>query len=222
MFVVAALASIATSPKRWDIKVDKLPAIPDPAHATRIVVEASELPTVRVRDQRGVTTILPTLHELGQQYTFLAPPGSSLDLVEFRHTCGLGCGHDDCYPTQDDFVRIASLTPVAMWRIEATSKPITTTVNDRPFPWFEIVTDASLEPTVTIVTADDINPEIHESGSHRVVLISPLGRQRPVTGTWTVHAVIEGTCPTTTPCEPPASEHLTIQSVDPKEAGFAP
>jgi hypothetical protein len=222
VFVVAALASIATSPKRWWLKVDKLPAISDPTRTSRLVVDASERPEVTVSQPKG-STVLPTMHEDGAHYTYLVPAGSSVASIEIRHSCHMGCGADDCVPPPDAFVRVGSLTTVAMWRIEAASKPISTVVGaERPFPWFEIVTDASIDPAITITTADDINPEIHGDGNRRLVLLTPLGKPRVQTAVWTVHAVIEGACPTDAPCQPPAGEHLSIQSVDAKEAGFAP
>lgn len=222
VFVVAALASIATSPKRWRLAVHKLPAISDPTRASRLVIDASERPEVTI-SQRNGSTGLPTMHEDGSHYTYLVPAGASVDSIEIHHTCKMGCGADDCETPPDAFVRVASLTTVAMWRIEAEFKPISTVVGaQRPFPWFEIVTDASIDPTITITTADDINPEIHGDGSRRLVLLTPIGKPHVQTATWTVHARIEGACPTDAPCQPPAGEHLTIESVDAKEAGFAP
>ena len=222
VFVVAALASIATSPKRWELKVEKPPPMPDPTKAARLVVEASELPSVWIREPMG-TTSLPVVHEDGTRYTYLVPVGFALDSVAIRHRCSMGCGGDDCEQPPDAFIRIASIETVAMWRIEATSKPISTVLDpSKPLPWFEIATDASIDPAITIKTADDINPEMHGYGNRRYVLLGPLGKPRVVTGTWTVHAMIEGACPSATPCQPPAGEHLTIESVTAKETGFAP
>jgi hypothetical protein len=222
VFVVAALASIATSPKRWRLAVPSLPAMSDPARTHRLVVDASERPEVSVSQSKGSTQLSP-MHEDGIHYSYLVPAGVSVDGVEIRHTCKMGCGADDCEPPPDAFVRVASMTAVAMWRIEATSKPISTVVGaQRPFPWFEIVTDASVDPTITITTADDINPEMHGDGNRRLVLLAPIGKPRVQTALWTVHAAIEGTCPTEAPCEPPAGEHLTIEAIEAKEAGFAP
>ena len=219
---MAALASIATSPKRWRLAVPSLPAIPDPARATRLVVDSSERPEVTITKGQGITD-LPALHEDGIHSTYLIPAGFSLDSVAIRHTCSMGCGSGDCAQPSDAFIRVANLDTIAMWRLEATSKPISTVVGaERPSPWFEIITDASIDPAITITTADDINPEIHGDGKRRLVLLAPIGKPRVQTATWTVHAMIEGACPTATPCQPPAGEHLTIESVEAQEPGFAP
>jgi hypothetical protein len=222
VFVLAALASIATSPKRWTVQIDKLPVISDPGKTTLVVVESSERPEVMASSVQR-STELAAFHEDGQRRSYLVPAGFSIQQIQIRHTCHMGCNSEHCEPTRDDFVRLASATTVAMWRIEAVSKPISTTIGaQRPFPWFEIITNASLEPAITIATADDINPEIHGTGPHRLVLLAPIGTPRVQTATWTVHAMIEGPCPTSTPCEPPAGEHLTIESIEAKEPGFAP
>jgi hypothetical protein len=63
VIVAAALASIATSPRRWRQDATLLPAIPDALRTTRVVVHASSPPTVELVN--GGAHDYPRFTELG-------------------------------------------------------------------------------------------------------------------------------------------------------------
>ena len=53
MIVIAAGASIATSPKRWSVQATQPPLTPAPGQAMAVTIEASQMPDVSVVDERG-------------------------------------------------------------------------------------------------------------------------------------------------------------------------
>jgi hypothetical protein len=89
VFIVAVLASIATSPKRWRLAAAPLPAMPDPSVATRVVIAATTTPEVMIANDK--TTEEARFTPLGKdQYELLVPAGWHLLYVLVS---GLRVGH---------------------------------------------------------------------------------------------------------------------------------
>jgi hypothetical protein len=225
--VAAALATIATSPPRWRLEATSLPP-PDREHATRLIVEASDQPEVMVHDGATQRWLRPDGSKWPGKTEYLVPRGATVTEVSLRGICHGGgmCqgGSKGCEIPKAAFVRVASSAAVDTWRAE-TAMTATSTVLDpsAPQPSYRVVVTATREATLHIDTDHSaVVPQVSGPFVDEFAVTWPAvkGFARPVTVTWTAHAVIEGPCPAPGPCTPPDTEHVEIRSISRYPDGF--
>jgi hypothetical protein len=215
VIVAAALASIATSPRRWRQEATPLPAIPDPLRTTRVVVHASIPPTVDLVNAGTHAYLHYT--ELGDgDYEVLVPPGWSLGSVYVDGSCKIHllCGSDDCKPPPDVVVAVTSATPVATWHLEAATPPTVTELDPRMYSTTFILRVTTTRPMTIKVDTPVGEPVPLTSASRSEATVLWDGVRTRTTVHWTAHVSIDGPCPSTAPCGPPPGEELAITSID--------
>ena len=123
MVLVAALASIATSPLRWKLAAPPPTIVATAGHGEVLVVEASQEPTVSI--ERGVASrYAPRRGGAGAAWTtsgeFFVPFGWSVAKIEIMGSCGGGLCSSRCVPPPTAFVRVARVDVVDTWSLEDT------------------------------------------------------------------------------------------------------
>jgi hypothetical protein len=216
VIVAAALASIATSPRRWRQYATSVPAISDAARTTRVVVHASFVPTVEL--VKGGARNEARYSALGHDdYEVLVPPGWSLGGVYVAERCKvqLLCGSDDCVPPPGTVVEVTSATPVATWHLEAATPPTVTELDPAMYMTTVILrlrVPAPRPVTIKVETAaGEPAPNAYASGSEATVLWD--GVRTRTTVHWTARVSIDGPCPSAAPCEPPPGD-FAITSIE--------
>jgi hypothetical protein len=204
LIVVAALATIATSKRKWHL--DASVPTNDPATARLVVIASSAQPDL------GMNRPLEAAPQWPGEARYLISAGATLDRVGIYGSGG--CEHcgGECVPPDTAFVRVVSITPVATWKLEVKSDPQTITLpptGDR-FVQRRVAVRASHPTRSRVVTS------MHEPSAsdydNAVTLTWPHIEQE-VTLTWTLHTMIEGPCPDLRPCEPPSDASVSIGAV---------
>jgi hypothetical protein len=211
VLAAAALASVATSPRHWKLDAT-LPAIPDPAKATRVVVHASLPPVVEISN--GTQHERMPYTELGHgDYEVLVAAGWSLDHVLIDQACHmhLFCG-DDCKVPDDAFVTVTSVAPVSTWQLETETKQVSV-LDPMVYSTMYTINLSTHRPVKVDVRTMAVVPPWTNTGGSQVV-VSWLGVTAPTTVEWTAHLTVSGPCPTPAACQPPPGETLTITSID--------
>lgn len=233
--VLAALASIATSPARWQVTA---PPVPKPAggKGQLVTIEASSVPHVSVANPSMSRRLRPENDSAAWtgRAQYFVPPSELLKSVEITGTCGGGfCSK--CVPPPGAFARVVSAVDVEPWTIDATLPPIKV---DMPtpsvYPGYDVVVEATRTPTLMVKLGAPIAGGFYVSESYVTPSPSPstesqpaLKRYRfgmswyresnavgPVSGTWTPIATIAGYCQEAGPCVAPANERVAIVAVE--------
>lgn len=217
VFIAAALASIATSPKRWMIEAQNVPAIPDPTKTTRVVVHAPTMPTLDLVKRGGKEFQSSRLAPIGNDdYEALVPPdwGIYKAYVSGRCKGGMFCMAEECEPPGWE-VSVKPMTSVSTWRLEIASKPMTTFLDAK---MFDTTTTMKLDATrpVNIKVTMTSGPDPIANADASSAALYWRGVPTSITATWTAQLWFEGPCPTTEPCKPPATEHLIVVSTETK------
>jgi hypothetical protein len=176
VIATAAIASIATSKQRWSIPVTTLPEIPDRARATRVVVEASQPPTVTCQagNKHRSLHAVPASPGTTTAYEYLLPRGATLAEISID---GMG------RTPPDAFIRIVGVTAVDTWRLETAAPPATVELGSgTSAPQFHMVVAASRVPMLT-VDVDDVSdarrrtslPADVDPGATRPEILGPSG-----------------------------------------------
>lgn len=242
--VIAAVGSIATSPARWHVAA---PPVTKAAvgKGQLVTVEASAEPTVTMLNgaiSRKARPEGPAGAWSGRANYFV-PPSETLSSVEIMGTCGGGLC-TKCVPPPGAFARIVSAVDVVPWVIEASAAPTNlelttpgTTVS------FRIVVAATRPPALTVNLAAPIaggfaasempgNPYVDpkddpQSTTKRYAFSVAWYRDGqaaagPISTAWTPVVTISGYCQEAGPCVAPASERVTVLSVDGPPSTGAP
>ena len=211
VFVAAALASIATSPKHWRVDAT-VPAIPSPIQTTRLVFHASQMPIVELRRAGGFE--VGHVVALGRDdYELLVPAGTEILGVFLDGRCHahLLCG-DDCVVPDGTSIALTSAKPVATWRIEITTAEQHLELDPMAYSTTATIAVSSSRPVVAHVDSSAAGPVVVADSASAVVMWQGVRAKTPVT--WTAHLAIEGPCPDDAPCQPPPDAHLTVQSIN--------
>jgi len=218
VFTTAALASIATSPKRWMLEAQNVPAIPDPTRVTRVIVHAPAVPTVDLVKRGGKEFQSARLTDLGNgDYETLVPPDWGIYKAYLSGRCkmSLFCGGDDCGPPDDWVVTVKPMTSVATWRIEIATPATATPLDPRVFSTSTTIKLDSTRPArVKLDATSGPEPTVNTNGNE--ILLYWRGQPAAATSSWFAHISIEGPCPTTAECKPPASEHVSVVGMETK------
>jgi hypothetical protein len=215
--VAAALAIIATSPRRWRLAATSLPPR-DPDHATHLIIEASEQSDITIHDRTSQRYLYPIRSPGPVRSEYFVPRGATIDEISIRGICHermcLG-GSNPCEIPKNAYVRVVSNAPVGSWHSDADAAPTTTVVDPAALPpRYRVVVRATSRTTLQVDAGNAAVPEIvGPFGDEFEVTWPTAGLARPVTITWTARAMIEGPCPTIEPCEPPATEQVEIRSI---------
>jgi hypothetical protein len=122
--VIAALASIATSPLRWHVAAPVVSVTGTPGHGRVVVVEASVEPRVMIKSALGIERAASRHAAAGTAWSgsdeYFVPPGWSLTSADIQGTCGGGLCSSKCVPPPGAFVRIARVDVADTWTVEDT------------------------------------------------------------------------------------------------------
>jgi hypothetical protein len=207
--VIAVVASIATSPKKWRIAAAPKVGMPVESAAggsngLLVTIESSGEPEVACALANGQPPrLLPSNGD-----TYLCPPGGSLASVVLIGRVKAGCcgGGDD--PPKDQYVRVVKSELVPVWHASVEEV-------------FEVSSDDGIAFTVDSPHASFVEATIDGSGDmqgitvssygdnfHRVDLAGGTGRDRR-SATIRVRATVYGVC--SKECAKPADEPLKIE-----------
>jgi hypothetical protein len=232
VIVIAALASLATSPGWWVVQATLPPPPPDKAMA--VMVEASREPEVWIEDGRGgQKRLAPTVAARSPgapaatptwpgEGRYLVPAGARLQRVEIRERCKLKLCGGKCKPPDTEYVRVTSATAVDAWTAQARSSPVTTVLDtSKPLPRYRAVIKSSRLPVTFEVEGapDGFTPSIWPGASGhltelRVAWFASNPQAPPATVTWTARATIQGECPGPAACAVPEGEAVQIMAVE--------
>lgn len=218
--MAAALASIATSPKRWTIKATPPAGAPTktPAgsRALLITVEASDPPNV-------ICNMVEVFAEQGSTPTrgqYLCPPGTALNEVTLsgrgRSTC------EEPKPRASDFVRITSIEEVETWTQTAElTVDFSTTTGDSELRSADVLVqvqsphrarvEATLEPGPDNALLEPPSVQGGRDNEFRIVLIATDARVH--SGKVRIRATVFGYCKAA-PCSAPAEPLRIVRSSD--------
>lgn len=234
VFVVAALACVATSPPRWHLTAKTPPAVgPTPGRGELVVVEASQEPEAQLAvGERWHDRAFPAGSASGWpgQVEFFVPPGGGLAALSIGGRCTSGGGAcSNCTPPPGAFVKVLRSDPVDTWRLEATGPTQTTelqaktpggSIQDRTY---RIEYDAP--PGVSRVEV------VWPAGSPSVDFLPSTWASTPAAGkrvfevywhavdgkkatlTWAPRVITEGFCRSAGPCAPPPGAAVRIVDV---------
>ena len=216
LIAVAALASIATSPKSWTITATPPAGAPTTTTGSRgllITVEASGTPHVMCTGLLQVFAEQGSTPEKGQ---YLCPSGTALDRVTLsgrgRSTC------EEPKPRASDFVRITSIEVVETWTQTAELiVDFSTTSGDSQYRSASIPIvvhsphhariDATLEPGPNNALLE--RPYLAGGRDNEFSINIASSDDRVHSGKVRIRATVSGYCKTA-PCSPPA-EPLRIE-----------
>ena len=234
MLAAAALAAVATSQPRWQLKTKPAPEVLREGKGHLLEVEASSRPWVYLeRDglRREASAISgqetwPHHPEPDRSWkgrdSFFIPAGWSVANIEVMGVCNGGCG--ECVPPSEAFVRVAKVSAVETWTLEAVSEPIEAIGSTHRCATFEVTVDASqsvfidLQPTSAAPPGSRCPwvPDSRASGRRtQEVCWCPEGNPPPFPrrGMFRVRVVAEGTCTGSAPCVAPPEAHVRIEQV---------
>jgi hypothetical protein len=243
--VIAAVGSIATSPARWHVAAAPV-AKASIGKGQLVTIEASAEPTVTIGNGaigRRARPEGPAGAWTGRADYFI-PASEMLTSAEIMGTCSGGfCSK--CEPPPGAFARAVSIVEVVPWVIEASSTPANielTTANSTVS--FRVVVAATRPPAFAVKLAAPIAAGFYASEMPGNPYIDPKddpqaatkryafsvawskdsqGAAGPISGVWTPIVTISGYCKDSGPCIAPASERVTIVSVEgPPGSGAAP
>lgn len=124
--ITVALASVATSGKKYKLNAE-IPALAaSDTHAQRVVIRASQHPEVRhVYKPSGGGSPKREPSSGNERYSFLVPPGATVSEVSISGSCGdplIGC-NNDC-PGPHTYVKVESIDLVPVWTQTLNGPPI--------------------------------------------------------------------------------------------------
>lgn len=210
MIVVAALASIATSRKKWRLDADL--TRDDPSKARLVTIEASQQPEVGLDPISSGVALQP--HDGGTTWPgtvrYLLPAGASLERVMVTGVCGGGACSSDCTIPSDQFVKLTSSTPVETWKLEIKHEPQTTTLEPGTYAVHGIRIEATHRARIRVDT-DGLVPTVSGYGGAFHVSWPQVTTTTKVT--WTPRIEIEGLCATPGPCTPPPDAKVAVTAI---------
>lgn len=233
VFVVAALACVATSQPLWHLTAEAPPALgPTPGRGELVVVESSQEPSallsVGERWHDGAWAASRASSWPGQT-EFFVPPGGGLTMVGINGRCSGGGACSTCKPPPGAFVKVLRSDPVNTWRLETTGPTQTIELQargsgDSTFDQnYRIEFDAP--PGVTRVEV------VWPAGSPSVDFLPSTSASTPAPGkrvfdvywravegkkaslTWAPRVITEGFCRSAGPCAPPPGAAVRIVDV---------
>ncbi|MDI1446275.1 hypothetical protein [Polyangium sp. 6x1] len=234
--LIAAVGSIATSPPRWHVAATPA-AKASSGKGQLVTIEASAGPTVMA----GNGSIGRLLRPEGQagawtgRADYFVPPSEALTSVGITGTCSGGGSCAKCEPPPTAFVRIVSTVEVEPWVLDASSTPANidlTAPESRPS--FRVVVAATRPPALAVKLAAPMaagfyvsempgNPYVDpkddpQAATKRYAFSVSWYRDTqaagPWVGAWTPSVTISGYCKEPGPCVVPASESVTILSIE--------
>jgi hypothetical protein len=233
--VVAALASIATSPARWYLEAKVPPGTPSGPKGTLVTVEASHEPSVSGRsgEQGYLEAHRDDASPWSKSGAYYLRPGVELSSVSISgRDCGGGGGMcSACEPPAGSFVRIVSVEQVAPWSLSATGAEQSALPASSMVRSFTVEVDASrpvdLEAVATngdvARVASSVSREAGGDGARSQrfsVMWYAKGDTKPgdtqagaVAVRWTPRATVHGYCKGTGECRAPEGESVRIVSV---------
>ena len=223
VIVIAAVASIATSPRRWS--VEATPPPPAPGKAMAVTLEASEAPNVWIVDGPGGARRLADVTPAWQgRARYFVPAGARIQQIEITGRCSTGLCAGKCKPPDTAHVRVTSATAVDAWIAEDRSAPVTTVlVSSAPTPSYRVTIEASRLPIALEIDVDPrhLAPEVRSGASGPVSTFYvdwhvSNAQTAPATVSWTARATIQGECAGTGGCTVPAGEAVRIRAVEAK------
>jgi hypothetical protein len=233
VIVLAALASIATSPARW--RVEATPPPPVAGKAMVVTIEASQRPEVSIQTQSGSRPLVPTEEgsapgepQTSSQWPgtgrYFVPAGARLERIEINGRCSGKLCSGKCTAPATVHVVVTSVKVVEGWIAESRSDPVTTVLDGgKPSPKYQVTVESSRRPvTLEIQGAPErLRPSIWQSHSGKTVTFhltwyESNGQAEPVTVTWSARATIQGECPGAGACGVPAEEGVRVVAVEPE------
>jgi hypothetical protein len=199
LVVIAALASIATSRKKWELSAsapDGMPTEATGSNALRITIEASAQPEVHCDFPSGpyASRWLPPELTTPPSYLYMCPPGGKLGEVTLSGpVTGGGCSGKEQNPPKDTALRIAKTELVPMWNAS---------VEDS----FEIASDKDVHFTVESPRTSFVVATV-EGDSKKHIRVSSWGDNRhgisldPGAGSAKIFATVRVKATVFGPCE---------------------
>lgn len=212
VIVVAALASIATSRKKWELAADL--TADDPTKSRLVTIEANQQPEVSLDHSSSGVSLRP--HEGGTVWPgtvrYLLPAGTRLEHVTIRDVCrgASGCSEGDCSIPKDRYVKLTSSTPVETWKLQITHEPQTITLEPGKYTHHSITIEATHRPRLFVET-DGPAPSVYASTESFNLSWPDVTASTKVT--WTPRIEIEGVCPGPAPCTAPSDAKVTITDI---------
>jgi hypothetical protein len=205
VIVVAAVAAMATSKRKWHVPAT-LP--PDAATGARIyTVEASLEPVFRISSTPYHLKPMEPATWPGKA-RYLVPSDARVEVVELYGTCSGGfCGGKTVCEPEGSYIRVASVEAIATWKLEVLTPTVGTIVTSPMKERSRFKLTASHPPRLFLES-----PHVRGSVAERsgYVFVEWGFVDKPVETASFVKAVIEGQCPGADPCEPPADAKLEL------------
>jgi len=243
VFVVTALAVVATSPARWAITAEPPRTQVPPNRAMLLTIEASHRPNVTSQRASGESGWLAPVDAAQEKpwpgrAEYVIPAGDKLNGVSIYDVCtNAGMCDGRCAPPPGAFVRIVGVEAVTEWTLTAESAPQTVTLAPEQDARFEVVieatraaevrgrssgNDAELLDTALGYDAPTLRYQSEDAGAPSKTKIVTWRMKWDVakeigkrTIAWTAVATIRGFCRGDGECKPPENESIKIISVTP-------